>query len=164
MQKPIFSSGSQKKTLTGVVKMTDQLSFLSQLYDTVQKGFACQGWDEATTNDCGVYVHGTHHIVSGKYNKYPYIEVDIARVGDEVLYEFGYELGADSNYCGRFSPLSKPCYSCHRNNSAEFVASAIVETFVNSVVPRNRNITQKSRTELVKTIKKMEKQISEELK
>lgn len=144
--------------------MTDQLSFLSQLYDTVQKGFVCQGWEEATTNDCGVYVHGTHEIYSGTYNEFPNIDVKMARVGDKVLFEFDYNTGAENNMYGCGHPLSEPCHSCHRNNSAEFVAKAIVDTFVNSVIPYDKNLTQKSRTELVKTIKKMEKQISEELK
>lgn len=108
---------------------------------------------ESKPDENGVYVNDVKHFSTGYWKKF-YAEVDIAAVGGQVYYEFGYESAPDNSYC-RFSPLNEYSHKCNRNNSLDFLRKIIADTFRNSVLPYDRNLSENSRKELAKLMQKL---------
>ena len=140
--------------------MTDQLSLLPMLDDAEHQTWLLNG-KPAIQNDSGVYVENVFRFREGKLSGVN-IEVDLCAEGDFVLFEFSYMTGTYG--CGH--PLCRPCHESHRNNSAEFLAEMIFETFKNSVVPYVGNLViyPKVNKELLKLCKRACDRIAKEIK
>lgn len=94
-----------------------------------------QGYDEGVKNENGVYVENVYTFFEGKLTK-NYVEIKLCKEGGFILYEFSYMIG---NY-GKASPLCKPCFSCHRQNSRKFLAEQVYRSFSFSVLGADRNV------------------------
>lgn len=140
--------------------MTDQLSLLPLLDDAEHPTWLLNG-KPAIQNDSGVYVENVFRFREGKLSGVN-VEVSLCAEGDYILFEFDYFTGTYG--CGH--PLCRPCHECHRNNSAEFLAEMIFETFKNSVVPYDGNLKNytKETKELLKLCKRACDRIAKEIK
>lgn len=138
----------------------EQLSFLPTLDDAEHVSWLLNG-KQGVQNDCGVYVENVFRFREGKLSGV-YVEVNLCAEGDFVLYEFSYFTGKYG--CGH--PLCRPCFDCHRNISAEFLAECIYNVFMNSVVPYDKNLANypKESKELIKLCKKACDRIAKEIK
>ena len=147
------------QVLTEKDEMNDQLSLLPMLDDAEHPTWLLNG-KPAIQNDSGVYVENVFKFREGKLSGV-YVEVNLCAEGDFVLFEFDYFTGTYG--CGH--PLCRPCHECHRNNSAEFLAEAIFDTFKNSVVPYDGNLKNypKETKELLKLFKRACDRIAKEI-
>lgn len=90
---------------------------------------------EGGKNDCGVFVDNVLEFMEGKLTK-ENVRIRLCRSGNFIYFEFDYNT---STYgCGH--PLSIPCHSCHRGNSAKFLADCIYNVFVHGVVDYDKNL------------------------
>lgn len=140
--------------------MTDQLSLFPMLDDAEHPTWLLNG-KPAIQNDCGVYVENVLRFREGKLSGVN-IGVNLCADGDYILFEFDYFTGT----YGVGHPLCRPCHECHRNNSAEFLAEMIFETFKNSVLPYDGNLNNypKETKELLKLCKRACDRIAKEIK
>ena len=140
--------------------MTDQLSLLPMLDDAEHPTWLLNG-KHGIQNDSGGYVENVFRFRKGKLSGV-YVDVDLCAEGDFVLFEFSYMTGTYG--CGH--PLCRPCHESHRNNSAEFLAEMIFETFKNSVVTYDGNLKNypKETKELLKLCKRACDRIAKEIK
>lgn len=138
--------------------MTDQLSLLPMLDDAEHPTWLLNG-KPAIQNDSGVYVDNVFRFREGKLSGV-YVEVNLCAEGNYILFEFDYSTGTYG--CGH--PLCRPCHECHRNNSAEFLAETIFETF-KTVIRSDRNMTNytKETKELLKLCKRACDRIAKEI-
>ena len=93
-----------------------------------------EGFDEGVENDCGVYTENVYKFKEA--DKRGYVEIELCKDGGFILYEFTYMIG---NY-GHASPLSRPCFSCHRQNSIRFLCEQIYRSFAFSVLGADHNV------------------------
>lgn len=136
--------------------MTDQLSLLPMLDDAEHPTWLLNG-KPGIQNDSGVYVENVFRFREGKLTGVN-VEVNLCAEGDFVLFEFSYF--ANTYGCGH--PLCRPCYKCHRNNSAEFLSESIFSTF-KTVVQYDKNLTNYTK-ELLKLCKRACDRIAKEIK
>ena len=140
--------------------MTDQLSLLPMLDDAEHPTWLLNG-KPGIQNENDVYIENVFLFREGKLTSV-YVDVNLCAEGDFILYEFDYSTGSYS--CGH--PLCWSSHECHRNNSAEFLAEMIFETFKNSVVRYDGNLKnyQKEKKELLKLCKRACDRIAKEIK
>ena len=114
---------------------------------------------EGIQNDCGVY---TKNVLEFREGLLPlnYVCVRLCAVGKNIHYEFSDQ--AETYGCRH--PLCRPCHECHRSNSAQFLADAIYNVFVNGVIPYDRNLQEdKEKKELAKLCRKACDRIAKEI-
>lgn len=130
--------------------MSDQISFLPMLDDAEHPTWLLSG-KPGMQNENGVYVENVMEFRDGKLTGVN-IEVKLCAVDKNILFEFSYQTGTYG--CGH--PLWDGSHKCHRNNSADFLAEMIFNTFKNSVVPYDGNLKNytKQTKELLKLCKK----------
>ena len=140
--------------------MNDQISFLPMLDDAGHPTWLLSG-NPGMQNDCGVYTGNVYRFLEGKLTK-SYVEVKLTARNDFILFQFSYKVG---NYgCGH--PLCVECaHTCHRSNSAPFLADCIFNVFKHSVLGYDRNLegNDKAKAELVKLCRKACDRISKEV-
>ena len=103
-------------------------------------------------NDCGVYTKNVFCFIAGQYSK-SYVEIKLCAVGDFVYFQYSYFC----NLYGCGHPLSDESrHTCHRSNSAQFLADCIYDVFRNSIVTYDKNLEDmpKDIKELVKLCRK----------
>jgi hypothetical protein len=139
--------------------MNDQISFLTMLDDAEHPTWLLSG-RPGIKNGCGVYTENVLEFREGKLTGVN-VYVRLCAEGNFILFEFSYQTGTYG--CGH--PLCRPCHECHRNNSAEFLAEMIFDTFKNSVVPYDGNLKNypKETKELLKLCKKACDRIAKEV-
>ena len=138
--------------------MTDQISLLPMLDDATHPSWLLSG-KPGIQNACGVYTENVFEFREGLI-PHNYVCVSLCAEGNFILFEFSYMTGTYG--CGH--PLCRPCHTCHRANSAAFLAEMIFSTFKNSVVPYDRNLKNypKETKELLKLCKKACDRIAKE--
>lgn len=140
--------------------MTDQLSLLPMLDDAEHQTWLLNG-KPGIQNENGVYVDNVFRFRDGKLSGVN-VDVNLCAEGNYILFEFDYSTG--TYVVGH--PLCRQCHECHRNNSADFLAEMIFETFKNSVVPYDKNLVNypKESKELLKLCKRACDRIAKEIK
>lgn len=131
----------------------EQISFLPELDATEPEKAWLFPDMESTENENGVYCNDVRQYKRVEWNKYQ-VELTIAAVGDRIYYEYGYTAGPD-NYYGSYSPLDEDSYWCHRNNNMQRLKDSICNTFKFTKLCSDRNLSQKSRDELYKLMRKL---------
>lgn len=138
----------------------ETLSFLPLLDAMEHPEWLLKGLD-GVQNDCGVYTGNVYRFLEGKLTK-SYVEVKLTARNDFVLFSFSYFVG---NYgCGH--PLCVECaHTCHRSNSAPFLADCIFNVFKKGVLGYDRNLegNDKAKAELVKLCRKACDRIAREV-
>lgn len=132
---------------------TETISFLPQL-DAMEPRTDWLFPDmESKANENGVYCYDVRQYRKGTWNRWS-VELTIAAVGDRIYYEFGYTSGPD-NYYGRYSPLDEDSDWCHRNNGVAMLRQSICDTFRNSRLENDGNLSPNSRKELWKLMRQI---------
>lgn len=138
----------------------ETLSFLPQLDAIEHPEWLLKGRD-GEKNDCGVYTGNVYRFLEGKLTK-SYVEVKLTARNDFILFSFSYFVG---NYgCGH--PLCVECANtCHRSNSAQFLADCIYNVFRYSVLGYDKNLegNAKAIAELTKLCRKACDRIAKEI-
>lgn len=114
---------------------TCTISFLPTLDAMEHTGWLLND-QQAEKNDCGVYTKNVLSFLAGKYSK-SYVEIRLCAVGNFVFFNYSYGV----NTYGVGHPLSDESrHTCHRSNSASFLADCIYDSFRNSVVTYDKNL------------------------
>ena len=108
-------------------------------------------------NDCEVFTENVIELKKGSYKSFS-VELSIAAYRNHIFYDFGFESAMDSHYSS-FSPLNEQSPQCHRNNSIEFLQTCILGSFKQRL-NNNRNLCNKSRTEIYKLMEKLVKEVA----
>lgn len=114
------------------------------------------GWllneKQGEKNDCGVYTQNVFRFLAGNFRK-TYVEIKLCAVGNFVFFNYSYGV----NTYGVSHPLcDESKHTCHRLNSASFLADCIYNDFRNSVVTYDKNLDDRPKDikELVKLCRK----------
>lgn len=143
------------------MKETCTLSFLPAL-DALEHPRWLLNDKQAEKNDCGVYTKNVLRFMAGKYSK-SYVEINICAVGDFVYFQYSYFV----NLYGCGHPLcDESKHTCHRSNSAQFLADCIYDVFRNSIVTYDKNLEGRPKDikELVKLCRKACDKICDEVR
>ena len=133
------------------MKETCTLSFLPAL-DSLEHPSWLLNERQGEKNDCGVYTKNVFRFLAGQYLK-SYVEIKLCAVGDFVYFQYNYFV----NLYGCGHPLcDESRHTCHRSNSAQFLADYIYDVFRNSIVNYDKNLDGKPKDikELVKLCRK----------
>ena len=139
--------------------MNEQISFLPMLDDAEHPDWLLNG-KQGFPNRCGVY---TENVLEFREGLIPqtYVGIKLCAVGDMVVFDYSYNVGTYG--CGH--PLCEWSHTCHRSNSAKFLADCIYNVFVNSVLPFDGNLRnyKKETKKLEKLCRKACERIAEEV-
>ena len=114
---------------------------------------------ESLKNENGVYTENVKKYKAGTWSKWS-VELTIAADGIKVYYEYGLTNGLIDNYYMHYTPLDEYSRWCNRNNTVENLREFIANSFANSVLPNDRNLSERSRRELDKLMRKLVKEIA----
>lgn len=143
------------------MKETCSLSFLSVL-DALEHPSWLLNEKQAEKNDCGVYTENVFYFAAGQHSKF-YVEIKLCAVGDFVYFQYSYF----ANLYGCYHPFTdESWHTCHRSNSAQFLADCIYDTFRNSVVTYDKNLEGRPKDikDLVKLCRKACDKICDEVR
>lgn len=138
--------------------MADQISFLPILDEMEHPNWLLSG-KLGERNEFGVFTKNVFEFREGGQSRY--VRVSLCADGKFILYQYSYF----TDKYGCCHPLSDFSDRCHRANSADFLARMILATFVNSVVPYDKNLTpyKKGCKELVRLCEKICNRIAKEI-
>lgn len=140
---------------------TQTISFLPLLYESER---ICRNWKDAGMNDCGVFTEelGAKYYRSGAYNKYPFIDVHLAKRGESLYFSFGYMTGGRMNFYGHGSPLSEDSYSIGTFVPKPRALREIEKALFNKL-EHDRNLDDKERKNIMSAFKRIEPTLQDDL-